>query len=234
MGEKLASGAPLRARQPGRGYLPTFGAPLCLGKVMAIALAVLHGLNTTSPEVRLLTSLGKDGRFPRPYGSTASGPRGARLDWIYWGDPEGDIGSPKWFDIDDSFTTSGFHEHWPVHYSRMVENQLDVGHLPFIHHNSIGRGGKMVVDGPLVRLENDTLSVWVYNRLDDGTTHGSFRTPSRSDRHSVFNFPNMWQNGLARTRLVSAFCVVEVNQASFNPQLPKDVRWPSGILVDAV
>jgi phenylpropionate dioxygenase-like ring-hydroxylating dioxygenase large terminal subunit len=26
------------------------------------------------------------------------------------------------------------------HYTRAVENQLDVPHLPFIHHNTIGRG----------------------------------------------------------------------------------------------
>ena len=29
---------------------------------------------------------------------------------------------------------------WDAHYSRVIENQLDVPHVPFIHHNTIGRG----------------------------------------------------------------------------------------------
>ena len=32
--------------------------------------------------------------------------------------------------------------HGTTHYSRAIENQLDTVHVPFIHHNTIGRGGR--------------------------------------------------------------------------------------------
>ena len=70
-------------------------------------------------------------------------------------------------------------------------------HLPFVHHNTIGRGGRTVVDGPLVKwVDGDKMNVYVYNRQDDGTPplkpdevpqpQGPFRL--------AFHFPNVWEN----------------------------------------
>ena len=71
--------------------------------------------------------------------------------FIWWGQPMGERGElapagelppPPWFtDIDDSFSSATVRDPWDAHYSRAIENQLDTVHVPFIHHNTIGRGG---------------------------------------------------------------------------------------------
>jgi phenylpropionate dioxygenase-like ring-hydroxylating dioxygenase large terminal subunit len=116
-------------------------------------------------------------------------------------------------DIDDSFCTATLQEHWTVHYSRAVENQLDVMHLPFVHHNTIGRGGNTVVDGPVVEwIDDDKLRFHVFNRRDDGTPA---KTAEELDKaaaavHLDFLFPNLWQNHLsAKMRITAAFVPVD-------------------------
>jgi phenylpropionate dioxygenase-like ring-hydroxylating dioxygenase large terminal subunit len=101
----------------------------------------------------------------------------------------------------------------------MVENQLDMAHLPFIHHNTIGRGGKAVVDGPLVRwVEENVLNLWVYNRLDDGTPvrrAEELPEPTRPP-FLVLNFPNLWENRISEDlRILAAFVPVDENNSVF-------------------
>ncbi|MBK5254221.1 MAG: hypothetical protein JJE03_07180 [Peptostreptococcaceae bacterium] len=45
---------------------------------------------------------------------------------------------------------------------------MDVIHVPFVHHNTIGKGGKTVVYGPKVKWDGDLLTWYVKNVLDDG------------------------------------------------------------------
>ncbi len=54
------------------------------------------------------------------------------------------IGEPDVFDVvtDSSYVYSHVEDIWSVHYSRVIENQLDVSHLALVHHNTIGRGNK--------------------------------------------------------------------------------------------
>ncbi len=218
------------------------GAPLCLGTVKGDTIVCpFHGFEyDTTGQCRYIPSMGRNGVVPKAMKVDSYPVHEAHgWVWIYWGVPDGELQLPKWFDIDDSFTTSGFHEHWPVHYSRMVENQLDVGHLPFIHHNSIGRGGKMVVDGPLVKLEDGTLSVWVYNRLDDGTPPRKVSEIPQPERPPflMFNFPNMWQNRISEDmRIVAAFVPVdEKNSIIYIRNYQRFVKLPIlHHLVDAV
>ena len=68
--------------------------------------------------------------------------------WVWWGDaPPKDLEPPSFFDnIDDSFTYGSIIDPWKTHYSRVIENQLDVAHLPFVHYNTIGRGNRTLVD----------------------------------------------------------------------------------------
>ena len=89
--------------------------------------------------------------------------------WIYWGSKKEGIGEPPFFpDIDNTFYYSEFKDHWATHYSRAIENQLDVVHLPFVHHNTIGRGFRTVVNGPVVKSEGEAVQIWVYNERDEG------------------------------------------------------------------
>ncbi len=97
----------------------------------------------------------------------------------------------------------------------MIENQLDVVHLPFVHYNTIGRGNKTVVDGPVLEWLNESqFRFFVYNRADDGRPA---RKPSempppnpKTDFHLGFIFPNLWQNYISEdVRLVAAFVPVD-------------------------
>jgi len=136
--------------------------------------------------------------------------------WIWWGDnPPENLQSPEFFDnLDDDFVFSSVQDPWKSHYSRAIENQLDVVHLPFIHHNTIGRGDRTVIDGPLVKWEGeDKLMVYVFNRLDDGTPPRKPNQISIDEARSVhleFIMPNLWQNYISDdVRVVIAFTPVD-------------------------
>jgi phenylpropionate dioxygenase-like ring-hydroxylating dioxygenase large terminal subunit len=136
--------------------------------------------------------------------------------WVWWGDnPADELVPPRFFDdIDDSFTYKTTYDPWKAHYSRVIENQLDVVHVPFIHHNTIGRGIGPVVDGPGIEwVDEDRFFVYPYNRVDDGTP------PRKSDEVPIphpsgfrleFIFPNLWQNRISdEVRVLAAFVPVD-------------------------
>ena len=137
--------------------------------------------------------------------------------WIWWGeDPPGDLQPPRFFsDIDDNLSYGRAYDHWNAHYSRIIENQLDAAHLPFVHHNTIGRGNRTIVDGPLLKwLEGDMFYVFVHNRVDDGTPPlkpEQIPTPDPvRDFKLEFIFPNLWQNYLdEKARIIVAFVPVD-------------------------
>jgi phenylpropionate dioxygenase-like ring-hydroxylating dioxygenase large terminal subunit len=138
------------------------------------------------------------------------------LIWIWWGaEPPQDVAPPRFFDdLDQSFSYGQILDPWPVHYSRAIENQLDVAHLPFVHHNTIGRGNRTLVDGPVVEwVDDDRFFFYVYNRVDDGRPPRRPKEISpdpRRDFRLGFLFPNLWQNYLsADNRVVAAFVPVD-------------------------
>lgn len=136
--------------------------------------------------------------------------------WVWWGDdPPEQLAPPRFFDdIDESFAYKTAYDPWRAHYSRVIENQLDVVHLPFIHHNTIGRGGRTVVDGPAMEwVDEDKFYVYVYNRADDGTPPrraSDLPIPHPSGFRLEFIFPNLWENRISEdVRLVGAFAPVD-------------------------
>jgi phenylpropionate dioxygenase-like ring-hydroxylating dioxygenase large terminal subunit len=137
--------------------------------------------------------------------------------WVWWGaNPSPNLEPPRFFDdIDDGFTYATIHDHWDAHYSRAIENQLDVVHVPFVHHNTIGRGVGTLVDGPgILWVDSDQFHLYVYNRQDDGTPA---RKPSEvavphpaKESKLEFIFPNLWQNYLGeKARIVIAFAPID-------------------------
>lgn len=151
--------------------------------------------------------------------------------WLWWGAPRPELPPIPFFDdIDASFSCLGYSDPWPVHYSRAIENQLDVVHLPFVHHNTIGRGHRTVVDGPLARLENDRLLIWVYNRKDDGVPArkpAQLPPPTRPP-FLEFIFPHLWQNRISPDmRIVVAFTPVdETHTVLYLRFYQRFMRWP--------
>ena len=134
--------------------------------------------------------------------------------FIYWGEPEGEVAPPRWFeDLGDGFSYGSARDPWHAHYSRVIENQLDVPHVPFIHHNTIGRGGRTVMDGPWVQWQDpDRFFVRTGMRADDGTPARSAKEMDPPDKpyHLEFIFPNLWQNWISdKVRVVAAFAPVD-------------------------
>jgi phenylpropionate dioxygenase-like ring-hydroxylating dioxygenase large terminal subunit len=139
------------------------------------------------------------------------------LIWVWWGEnPSADLKLPHFFeDIGDGVSYKAIYAPWDTHYSRAIENQLDAVHVPFVHHNTIGRGMRTVVDGPgLQWVGEDTFFVYTFNRQEDGKPA---RKPSEvpvppTDRELKleFIFPNLWQNYIGKDiRVVVAFVPVD-------------------------
>ncbi|ABS60410.1 aromatic ring-hydroxylating oxygenase subunit alpha [Fervidobacterium nodosum] len=134
--------------------------------------------------------------------------------WIWYGDGE-PTNPPTYFeDITDDLSYSEFKEVWNVHYSRAIENQLDVVHVPFVHYNTIGRGNRTVVDGPIVKWFGDTMFYfYVFNRVDDGRPARKPEEIGLNEKSQVyleFKFPNMWQNHIdEKIRVTAAFVPID-------------------------
>jgi phenylpropionate dioxygenase-like ring-hydroxylating dioxygenase large terminal subunit len=135
------------------------------------------------------------------------------LIWMFWGDEEKADQEPFFFKELEKFSYSTFKDCWNVHYSRAIENQLDVVHLPFVHRTTIGRGNKTLVNGPVVIRENQLITFYVYNIEDDGKS-----VPLKPDEipdyeklfHLQFHYPNIWQNFISdKLRIFAAFVPVD-------------------------
>jgi phenylpropionate dioxygenase-like ring-hydroxylating dioxygenase large terminal subunit len=133
--------------------------------------------------------------------------------WLWWGDDEKLQHEPFFFSELKGFSYSSFKDHWNVHYSRAIENQLDVVHVPFVHKTTIGRGNKTLVNGPVVIRDNELITFYVNNIKDDGKT-----IPLKPDEiidyhdlfHLQFHYPNIWQNYISdKIRAFAAFVPVD-------------------------
>jgi phenylpropionate dioxygenase-like ring-hydroxylating dioxygenase large terminal subunit len=129
--------------------------------------------------------------------------------YIWWGEPLAVYPELPWFeDLDDGFTTSDYKDTWAAHYSRIIENQLDVFHLPFVHATTIGRGNKTIADGPLTVVDEKSMEIWVYNRTDDGisTARRASELPAPNRPFSLkFKFPHLWMNHISDDMRITVF-----------------------------
>jgi phenylpropionate dioxygenase-like ring-hydroxylating dioxygenase large terminal subunit len=198
---------------------PHRGIQLSLGKVTDDHLQCpFHGFEyDASGACVYIPAIGKNGAIPaRMRLRTYPTYEAHGFIWVWWGeDPPAELEPPPFFDnLDDTFYYASAHDPWDAHYSRVIENQLDVVHLPFIHRTTIGRGGRTVVDGPYIEWHGDRmLYTYVFNRVDDGTPP---RKPSElspkeaGSVHLEFIMPNLWQNYISPdVRIVAAFVPVD-------------------------
>jgi phenylpropionate dioxygenase-like ring-hydroxylating dioxygenase large terminal subunit len=202
-----------------RDRCPHRGVELSLGKVVDGHIQCpFHGFEyDASGRAVLIPANGRDTPVPKAIRAESYPTHEAHgFIWVWWGDdPPGDLAPARFFDdLDASFTYKTVYDPWRAHYARVIENQLDVVHLPFIHHNTIGRGGRTVVDGPALEwLDDDRFYLYVYNRVDDGTPPrraSELPVPEPSGFRLEFIFPNLWQNRLGDdARIVAAFVPVD-------------------------
>jgi phenylpropionate dioxygenase-like ring-hydroxylating dioxygenase large terminal subunit len=199
-----------------RDACPHRGAALSVGKVAGDRLECpFHGFQyDQSGQCQLLPANGKNAPLPKQMKAVGYPTYEAHgFIFIWWGEASAVTGTPQFFDDLEGMTYATVRDPWRAHYSRVIENQLDVAHLPFVHYNTIGSGGRTLVDGPLVEWDGpDHFRIFVFNRLDDGSLP---RKPQELSHPDVefwveFIFPNMWQNHLgANARIVVAFTPVD-------------------------
>ena len=196
------------------------GVQLSKGKVIGDRIQCpFHGLEyDSSGKVTIIPANGKNTPVPDRF-QVLSYPtyEAHSFIWIWWGEnPPENLPPPRFFtDIDDSLSYGRAYDHWNAHYSRVIENQLDAAHLPFVHYNTIGRGNRTIVDGPIVQwLDGDMFYVFVENRVDDGTPSlkpEQMPAPDPvKDFKLEFIFPNLWQNHIdEKVRVMVAFVPVD-------------------------
>ncbi len=132
--------------------------------------------------------------------------------WIFYGDKEKASDKLPYFEGLEEFTYHTFKNHWNSHYSRVIENQLDVVHVPFVHKTTIGRGNRTLVNGPVTEIEGTDIIVKVFNTVDDGNPPKSEKELINIEKEQklIFKFPNLWQNYInSKIRIVIAFTPID-------------------------
>ncbi len=129
--------------------------------------------------------------------------------FAWYGDDK-PVSEPDVFDVvtDFSFTWDEMTDHWKVQYSRVIENQLDVSHLAFVHKTTIGRGNKTLCNGPkVVWLDDNTLRTSADNESDTGQKPKGADESTIKSTNLTFKFPNMWLNHVTDKIMILAFFI---------------------------
>lgn len=137
---------------------------------------------------------------------------------IYLWNGAAELATPDLPFFDDQLTEkdvySEFPDPWHSHYSRSIENQLDVVHLPFVHRTTIGRGNKTLVNGPKVILESingiNSIVTSANNDVDEGQLPKAAEACTIKETYLKFLFPNVWMNHISdKIRVVIYFAPVD-------------------------
>jgi phenylpropionate dioxygenase-like ring-hydroxylating dioxygenase large terminal subunit len=137
------------------------------------------------------------------------------LVWIWYGDQnyENKPEVPFFKDLKEGFKYSTFSEVWDVHYTRAIENQLDVVHLPFVHKTTIGKGHKTLINGPVVKWNENLMTIYVNNIFDNGNKK-ALKSTEIKDYENLFSLqfqiPNIWQNRISdKVKVFIAFAPID-------------------------
>jgi phenylpropionate dioxygenase-like ring-hydroxylating dioxygenase large terminal subunit len=190
---------------------PHRGVALSAGKLMGDCIQCpFHGFEfDITGRCTLIPANGRATEVPRVF-KVKSYPVREMHGFIYlfWGEPREQYPPLPDFDYmrDPKLVYSTATDVWNAHYSRVIENQLDVVHVPFIHSSTIGRGNKTVVQGPRYEVEqladgDDLLNIWTMNEVDQGQTPLKPNDMPPMDKHPQlqFRFPNIWHNWIGDT-----------------------------------
>ncbi|MFZ2256690.1 MAG: aromatic ring-hydroxylating dioxygenase subunit alpha [Clostridiaceae bacterium] len=192
------------------------GASLSQGKIVHDHIECpFHGFQyDTSGKVVLIPANGKKSAVPDRFKVNSFLVKEAYgYIWLWYSDDQVDVPEIPFFeDLKTGFSYGGFSETWAVHYTRAIENQLDVVHLPFVHKSTIGRGNRLLVNGPVVRWKDNLMTIYVKNQQDDGQLPekpSEIKNPEKLFKLQ-FQMPNTWQNVISdQIRIVAAFAPVD-------------------------
>jgi len=196
----------------------------CCHRGASISKGIQHGSKVACPfhgfqydasgKVRMIPANGKQSTVPPNFKVNAFLAKEAYgFIWIWYSDTKDNFTEIPFFDeLKEGFYYGGFSETWAVHYTRAIENQLDVVHLPFVHTNTIGKGNNTLVNGPVVEWEGDRMTFYVKNEQDQGQTPQKPGEIQNKDKlfHLQFQMPNIWQNVISdKVRIVAVFAPID-------------------------
>jgi phenylpropionate dioxygenase-like ring-hydroxylating dioxygenase large terminal subunit len=196
------------------------GASLSTGKLMDHHVQCpFHGFEYDSNgKVTYIPANGKQSKVPDHFKVNSYLVREAYgFIWLWYSDDPSNVPEIPFFeDLKIGFSYGGFSETWNVHYTRAIENQLDVVHLPYVHKTTIGRGDNKLVNGPVVKWTDNLMTFYVKNEKDNGQIP---EKPSEITDYErlfslQFHMPNTWQNRISDTvRILAAFTPIDDENA---------------------
>jgi len=218
---------------------PHRGVALSAGKLVGDCVQCpFHGFEYDSTgRCRLIPANGRVAEVPKVFKARAYPVRELHsLVYLWWGEPCDVYPPVPDFEYmrDPNLVYASTTDLWHTHYSRAIENQLDVVHLPFVHYNTIGRGNRTVVNGPRIIVEefpggHDLISYWVDNETDQGQNPRKPSEMPSTDRHPQiqFRFPNIWHNWLGDTfHLFLGFAPIDSEHTKLYLRTYHAVKFP--------
>ena len=200
---------------------PHLGAALSRGKVLNDCLVCpFHGFEFgIDGQCRHIPAIGRDGRIPKGMAVRSLGLREAHgLIWLWRGAGRDAYPEVPYFpELESGWRYGTVVVDWPVHYTRAIENQLDVAHLPFVHRTTIGAGNRTLVEGPHVEADARGIKVWVTNVADNGQQprdQSALATAAADKEPGLqFLFPGLWLLDIS-PRLKNFIAFVPINEST--------------------
>jgi phenylpropionate dioxygenase-like ring-hydroxylating dioxygenase large terminal subunit len=226
---------------------PHLGASLSHGKVSQDWLVCpFHGFAfDANGQCRHIPANGRQGKIPKGMEVASFTLREAHgLIWLWLGKARETYPPLPYFsELESGWRYGTVTANWSVHYTRAIENQLDVAHLAFVHRTTIGAGGRSFVDGPYVEADASGIKVWVSNFRDEGQQHSSQEELAKAASHKEpglhFLFPGVWLLNISpRMKNFIAFVPVNERETRYyvrvyhrikNPLCAKVYEWFIGL-----
>jgi phenylpropionate dioxygenase-like ring-hydroxylating dioxygenase large terminal subunit len=215
---------------------PHLGASLSAGRIENDHIVCpFHGFRYDGDgRCTHIPSLGIGGRIPNGLAVESFAVKEAHgFLWLWWGSRERIAPDLPYFpELENGWRHHTFTVDWPVHYTRAIENQLDVAHLPFVHRTTIGAGGRTLVEGPYVEASDKGIRVWVTNRRDDGPVRSLAELEAAAAGTNPgldFLFPGVWLLDLG-ARLKNFVAFVPVNEQTTRYYVRAYRRSGSGLI----
>ena len=226
---------------------PHLGAALSGGQTMGGRLVCpFHGFEFDGTgQCQHIPANGRLGKIPKGMALTGFTLREEHgLIWLWLGQHREVLPKVPYFPpLESGWRYGTVKVEWPVHYTRAIENQLDVAHLAFVHRTNIGAGGRSFVDGPYVESDAEGIKVWVSNSVDEGR-HSRSQTELAAaavgkEPSLSFLFPGVWLLNIS-PRMKNFIAFVPVNDQTTlyylrvyhriqNPLLAKPYEWLIGL-----
>ncbi len=198
---------------------PHLGASLSSGKIINNHLVCpFHGFEfDRDGKCKHIPAIGRKGKISKAIAARHFPLREEfGFIWLWWGEESESYPELPYFNtLKVGWQYGTVVTEWPVHYTRAIENQLDVAHLAFVHRTTIGATGNSFVEGPYVEADEHGIKVWVTNSKDAGQRPRSpaelAETAATKEPGLRFLFPGVWLLNLS-PRLKNFIAFVPINE----------------------